>query len=133
MWTAKIQGKNFINGALEVHVDFTDGVKVVTESCIPQDKAGFEYWVKSRLATFNGGTEIDTSYEVNSEVSVVDPEPTPQTQEEIDRGIWFNKFRQMERVQKLVDLGIVLNTNVKVVALRDWLKINLQASYIDYL
>ena len=53
MWTATVKNKEEFNGAIKVTVDFSNGTKTVTETCIPQDKDGFTHWVKSRLATFN--------------------------------------------------------------------------------
>lgn len=132
MWTATVKEKGEVAQGAYVVVDFTDGARTVTEQCIPQDLDGFRHWVRSRLASFNVKTDLDAKYAVGSTVVVTETLPTP-TADEIARNEWFNDFRRMERVQKLVDLGIVLATNAKVVALRDRLKTNLRVEYIDAL
>lgn len=133
MWTATVKNKDATTGIMHVSVDFSNGVKTLTEVCIPQDKDGFDHWVKSRLATLNSATVIDSVYAVGSPVVIADPVVATPTAAEIARDKWFNDFRRMERVQKLVDLGIVLTTNAKVVALRDELKTKLRVEYIDAL
>lgn len=132
MWTATIKEKGVVEQGAYVDVDFTDGTTVVTERVIPQDLNGFKHWVRARLASRNVQVDIDAKYAVGAEVVVTETLPTP-TADEIARDEWFNDFRRMERVQKLVDLGIVLTTNAKVVALRDKLKTNLRVEYIDAL
>jgi hypothetical protein len=120
MWTAKIQGKNYVNGAIEVHVDFTDGVKVVTESCIPQDKAGFEFWVKSRLDTFNGGEVIDTEYAVDEPVVIPTPPTPPEpTAEELASREWHKNFLILQDLKKLVDVGVFTGNETQIVNLRN--------------
>jgi hypothetical protein len=131
MWTATVKSKELVGGALNVTVDFTDGTRTVTESCIPQDKAGFEFWVKSRLATFNGGVAIDAEYAVDAPVVIAEPVVVPPTQAELDYAEWFNDFNRLVRVQKLIELGIIQASNAKVVALKNKVTTNLKAEYID--
>lgn len=133
MWTATVKNKDATTGIMHVSVDFSNGVKTLTEVCIPQDKDGFDHWVKSRLATLNSATVIDSVYAVGSPVVIADPVVATPTAAEIARNEWFNDFRKLQQAQKLVDLGVILTTNAKIVALRDRLKTNLRVEYIDAL
>jgi len=101
---------------MNVTVDFSDGTTTVTETCKPQDKEGFVFWVKSRLATFNGSKEIEAGYAVNDVVDVATPVVTPPvlTQAEKDEAAWFNDYYRWLRIKKdLIDTGVVDITNTK--------------------
>lgn len=132
MWTAIIKEKGVAAQGTYVDVSFTDGTSTVVERCYPQDLAGFKYWVNGRLSAMNVSTDIDAKYAVGGQVVVNDPVVTP-TAAEIAQAEWFNDFRRLQQVQKLVDLGIILNTNARLVALRDKLKTGLKVEYIDAL
>jgi hypothetical protein len=131
MWKAILRGRVDVGGATRVTVEFSDGINSVTEQCVPQNKEGFEHWVKSRLETFNSSKIIEQTYPINQEVSVSEPQEPEVTADEAARIAWFNDFFRLERVQKLIDLGIVLPTNAKVVALKDKIKAGLRPEYID--
>jgi len=133
MFTATIKSKEKVGGAIRVTVEFSDGTTSVTETCVPQDRNGFVHWVKSRLATFNGADELDQEYAENDTVDIAEPTPVEPTQEEKDFAEWMRKFRRLQTVQELVDLGIVANDNPKVVALRNDLQSTIKVTYIDNL
>lgn len=133
MYTAKIKSKEFINGALKVTVDYSDGVTTVTESCIPQDFDGLKFWVKSRLATFNGGKEIDTVYATDD---VIDPTPVVETPtltaEERARNAWLQKYAKWLKVKTtLIDTGVLTGNETKAVALLNKVKTDFLPEYID--
>ncbi len=136
MYTHEIISKEFENGVLVLGVKFTDDVsgKVVTEGVKPQDKAGFEYWLKSRLTSLNsldelGEVEIGASIDL-SEPAVVDT----RTQAEKDRDEWFVLYNRWINVKtNLVDTGVVPANNAKVVALLQKVKDGLLPAYIDLL
>jgi hypothetical protein len=134
MYIAKVLRKEEDNGVVKVFVTFTDGVNTQTEWVIPQDRAGFDYWVKSRLAVFNTGEQLKAELVDDAVIDVSEPVvPTPvQTQEEIDRDVWLMKYRQWVKIKTtVVDTGIVPATNTKVVAMLNDLKTTLKAEYID--
>lgn len=132
MWRAIVKSKGVDVRGTYVDVDFTDGVTTVSERCNPQNIEGLKHWVRGRLSTFNVESELNANYGIGTEIPPVDEQPAKST-EEIAREVWFNDFRKMERVQKLIDLGIILATNTKVVALKDKLKAGLKPEYIDAL
>lgn len=133
MWTATLKNKEQVGGAIKVTVDYTDGVKTVTESCIPQDRNGFEQWVKSRLATFNGGGEIDSAYAVDEPVVFEEPVVVQPTQAELDQREWSLNYYKLQQVQKLIDLGVLTGTETPVTNLRTKVKNNFQVAYLDLL
>lgn len=133
MWTATVKNKEFVNGAIRVTVDFSNGTDTVTESCIPQDKDGFTHWVKSRLATFNGGEVINQEFAVNAPVDFVEPTPVVPTAEEMARQTWFADYYKLQQVQKLIDLAVLTGSETAVVNLRKKVKNNFQVSYLDTL
>lgn len=134
MYTAKIISKEYVNGALKVTVEFTDGTTSVQEFCIPQDFDGLKYWVKSRLATFNGAKEIDTTFSVDDEIDVTEPivQPPAPTAEEIARDAWLkNYFKWVKVKTTLIDTGILTGNETKVVQLKTKVQTDFLPTYID--
>ena len=136
MYTATIKNKEFVNGALRVTVDFSDGVTTVTESCIPQDFNGLKFWVKSRLATFNGGQEIDTTFNVNDPIDPTDPVVTPPTPtaQEIARNEWLQNYRKWVKVKStLIDTGVLTGNEAQLVTLKNKVTNDLLPAYLDFI
>lgn len=136
MYTAKIINKEQVNGALKVTVEFSDGVTSVHESCIPQDFDGLKFWVKSRLATFNGAKEIDSTFAVDDTIDVTDPVVTPPTptQAEIDRTEWLKDYAKWVRVKTtLIDTGIFTGSETPAVNLKNKVKNGFKADYLNYI
>lgn len=136
MYTAKIQRKDYINGAIRVFVEFTNGTEIYTESCIPQDENGFKHWVKSRLDTLNSASIIETNYLVGSTIDISDPVPISieLTVEEIARNEWIENYRKWLKVKEtLIDTGVLTGSEIKVLQLQNKVKTDFLSSYIDYI
>lgn len=133
MWTAKVIEKDLVNGVIKVTVLFTNGNDQVTETCIPQDKNGFLFWVKSRLATFNSSESINTEYSVNSIIDVTEPAPEAPTATELKQQAWFSDYMKLQGVQKLIDLGVLTGNETPVINLRNKVKTGFLPAYIDNL
>lgn len=136
MYTAKIINKEQVNGALKVTVEFSDGTTTVTESCIPQDFDGLKFWVKSRLATFNSGKEIDSTFNINDPIDVSDPVVTPPTptQAEIARDEWLANYRKWVKVKTtLIDTGVLTGNETPVQNLKNKVTTNLKPEYLNLL
>ena len=136
MYTAKVTNKEFVNGAIKVTVEFTNGTDTITESCIPQDYDGFKFWVKSRLATFNGAKDIDTTFSVNDTVDITEPTPEEPvlTQEEIDRNNWLAKYRQWVKVKTtLIDTGVLTGSETPVQNLKTAVSTGFKAAYVEFI
>ena len=134
MFTHRIISKAFENGVLVLGVEFTDGVKVITEIVKPQDEAGFKYWLNSRLTSLNSLVELE-KVNINDTVDLSDsvPEDT-RTQAEKDRDIWITKYLKWVKIKAtIIDTGIVPITNTKVADMLTDLKTTLKPEYIDYI
>lgn len=136
MYTAIIKSKEFTNGILKVTVEFTDGVTTLTETCIPQDFNGLKFWVKSRLATLNGGQEIDSTLAVNDTIDVTDPvvmPPTP-TQEETERTEWLKDYAKWVRVKTtLIDTGVFTGNEAPAMALKAKVTTGFKTDYLNFI
>jgi hypothetical protein len=124
MFTQKIISKEFENGVLVLGVEFTDGVKVITEAVKPQDEVGFKYWLRSRLASLNSLTDLE-QVSINDSIDL--SEPDTRTQAEIDKALWFAKYGELERLEEIALKGFL--TGVKLTALNN--KISTVKSYLD--
>lgn len=129
MFTHKIISKEFENGVLVLGVEFTDGVKVITEGVKPQDEAGFKHWLTSRLASLNSLTELE-KININDSVDVSTPADT-RTQEEKDKALWLQRDAVKESVDRAIAKGYLTGLEPKVTQLNTWLKTNFKPEYID--
>lgn len=129
MYTATIKSKVELEQGLQITVDFTDGVKTITETVIPQDETGLRHWVKARLTSLNSIAELDTKYAVDAVIDLVEP-VVEKTQAQIDQDAWLVNYSRLTEVQKLIDLGIIPTDNLKVVALRNKLKTDFKPAYL---
>jgi len=134
MYTAKIINKAEIDGILTLTVEFSNGVKTYTEKVKPQDKVGFEHWVKARITSLNALNELTAEDNVGKEVVFSKEEVPVCSVEETERNAWLDKYRKWVRIkQTVVDTGIVPATNTKIVAMLDDLKAKLKPEYIDFI
>jgi len=132
MFTHKIISKEFENGVLVLGVEFTDGVKVITEAVKPQDEDGFKYWLTQRLNSLNSLSELET-VTLNTTIDL-SPSVVVKTAEEIAKDEWFKKYNRWINVKtNLIDTGVVLISNPKAQALLQSVKDGLLPEYIDLL
>lgn len=103
MFTAKITNKERTAQGLQITVEFTNGSEAHTETVIPQDKAGFDYWFKSRLTTLNTAVEMDADFNVGDELTVEET-PTPEpTKEELEREEWIALWKRYKKAEMAMD------------------------------
>lgn len=136
MYTAKIQRKDYVNGAIRVFVEFTNGTETVVENCIPQNEDGLKFWIKSRLETFNSAPTIESKYADGADVDVSDPVVVPHvpTAGELARAEWLKRYFKYVKVKTtLVDTGVLPADNAQVTTLRTWLTSNVKPEYLDYI
>lgn len=134
MYTAKIVNKEYSGAALKISVEFSDGVTTITEACVPQDEAGFKYWVKSRLTTFNSGKEIDSTTAINEVVDVSDDvvvPPTP-TAAEIAQEAWLKNYLKWTKIKTtLIDTGVLTGNETKLANLKAKVQSDFIPAYLD--
>jgi hypothetical protein len=136
MFTAKINRKEDRGGIVEIFVDFTNGVDTYTDSCKPQNREGYEYWVRSKLETYNASEVLKTELVDGATIDVSDPVVTPPTltQAEIDRDTWLTKYRLWVRVKTtLIDTGVIAIDSTRAAAMLADLKTTLRPEYIDFI
>lgn len=135
MFTAKIINKEYVNGALQVTVAFTDGVTTINESCIPQDLNGLKFWVKSRLDTFNSAKQIDSDFSVDDPIEPpTTPTPPTLTPEEQAREAWLLDYTKWVRVKTtLIDTGIFTGSETPAVNLKNKVKNGFLPDYLNYI
>lgn len=134
MFTHKIISKEFENGVLVLGVEFTDGTKTITESVKPQDEVGFKYWLRSRLASLNSLSQLET---VNVGDSVDPTESVPvdtRTQAEKDRDAWLEKYAKWVRIKTtLIDTGVLTGNETQVQTFLSDVKSGFKPAYINYI
>ncbi len=135
MFTHKIISKEFENGVLVLGVEFTDGVKVITEGVKPQDEAGFRYWLKSRLASLNSLSDLE-QVTVNTTVDL--NEPDTRTQAEKDKALWFAKYGELERLEEIASKNFLTGPRLtvltnKIATVKSFLDTNAKTEYLDFI
>lgn len=129
MFTHKIISKEFENGVLVLGVEFTDGLKIITEGVTPQDEVGFKYWLTDRLESLNSLTELE-KITVNSSVDLSEP-VVIKTQAEIDKATWFADYNKWLNVKRnLIDTGVLTGSETPVVALLNKVKTGFKPAYL---
>ena len=132
MYTAIIVDKTFSDNGYNITVDFSNGTKTFREKVIPQDRNGFDFWLKSRLEHYNSAELLESTLVEGEPIVPPEPEvPSTPTAAELARADWFARLGQLERVSKLVDLGVIESSNVKLVSLQKSIKNDIKPEYID--
>lgn len=111
MFTAKIIGKNNEQGTTLFTVEFTKGEKTVTETCVPQNRQGFDHWKNSRLEAMNSDfSDLNVGDVLTASEAVAVAEPTAK---EVEANLKAQKrweFQEKVELAKLerdaLELGI---------------------------
>ena len=127
MYKATKRETKEVSGQKVLCVEFSNGTNSVIEEVKPQDKAGFLFWVKSRLAYYNGSVDVDAEYKKDAEIDVSTPEPKPAPAPTSEHLYWV-AFRKLETIYRHFELGLI--TEAKYNTARDAVKANLKASYL---
>ena len=135
MYTATIISKSIQRAAKRVVVDveFTNGVDTFTESFtfglqVTSDE------LKRAIKTFADRLEaIQANIEQVAPLGVVDTSTVVDvapTAAELAKQEWFRGFGRLERVQQLIDLGVLTGSETPVVNLRNKVKNDFKATYV---
>jgi len=135
MYTAKITNKSFdkANSQLLVDVTFTDGTDTQTQSL--RFGADFDFNaikknIKQRLDLLNAGEANVTAIAVGEvDVSTIVEDPRPAAEIEADE--WLRDFRRLEKVQQLIDLGVLTGNETPVTNLRTKVSTDFKPAYIN--
>ena len=133
MYTAKITNKEERNGQFIITVEFTDGVDTVTETVVPQDRQGFEHWVKQRAQSLTTAKELREEDNIGQEVDIAEEVPT---QAELDQQEWLKTYYRLEQLEKMADKGFLTGArltalNNKISQAKAFLDANAKVEYLD--
>ena len=129
MFKAKFNRKEESNGLYTFFVDFTNDEETYTESCIPQDVNGFNYWIKSRLDAYNTKHELDALLVSGEEIDpgVLSPKPILSEFEQ-RKAAWFATNDKLQFFLKLKNTAI--ETGKEITPERQ-AEIDTLATYVD--
>ena len=117
-WTARVTDKQFVDGVVKVSLEFTDGVKTVSETYV--SSAPSETWIADTVRDRINALKVGSAFDIPiGSIIPSDPIPTPD-----DFGLFRSRMQLLVLVKVLIDLGLILPTNPEVVALGDWVKSN---------
>ena len=125
-WTAKITDKRIDNGVASVTLEFTDGVRKVTETY--RSTSPNTEWIP--LTAKNRISQLAVAYAYDVSVGDVTLPPDEQVDPNVD--LFRSRCRLLEIVKIMIDLGVVKADNTKVLQLVNWLKNNFD-TYFDTL
>jgi hypothetical protein len=103
MFTAKIKSTDTSEGVIKIFVDFTDGEKTFTEWCIPQNQAGFDHWVLSRIEAMNTAKTLADKFTVGADIVIEQPVVVEPNEEEVVFLTWVANNRALKNAEELVE------------------------------
>lgn len=135
MYKAKIFSKEKqANGNLEIVVEFSNGTEVLYEKIQPQDRHGFNHWIKSRLTSLNSLPELE-ALAVDEIIDGQTSEPTDtRTAPEVTRDEWLSKYYKWVQIKKnLIDTGILTRNEELVKDFLADVKDGFKPDYINFI
>jgi hypothetical protein len=136
MYTAKITRKvKDQNKTWIFDVTFTNGTDTFTEQIKPQDRDGFMFWLKQRLASLNNLDEFVDEDNLDQDI-VIPTTPLP-TQTELDKQAWFAKYYELEQLQKIAEKAFLTGPrltalNNKITSTKAFLDTKVKVEYLDF-
>jgi len=133
MYTATTISKREVPEGIEYTIEFSDGIRTLTEPVIPQDEDGFRYFIEARLKSLNSSKTLPTKF-VDGEVIIFDNATPVLTQAQINQNQYFNDLNRYNRIiTYLVEPGFVAVDLPEVVALSAELKTNFKPEYLNFI
>jgi hypothetical protein len=139
MFTAKITNKTKVaNGNLMVTVGFTDGTDTYSENIQPQNKGGFDQWVKARIESLNTAKELELEDNLEKELSFTEL-VVELTAEEEARDTWLAQWRVYEKangaMKSLTQAGIeaTAEETTRFNVLKTWVGDNRKPEYSQFI
>lgn len=127
-WTAEITNKAIANGLLKVDVSFTDGTNIVTDRfesrSIPTD------WLKNAIV--NRLAELETVYATIGTITIGAYVPEAVVEPPLTgRALYKKRLEIFDKMVSAIRKGLITDANADFIALRNWLRNNFIADYID--
>ena len=123
------------DGRLELEVTFTDGIDTKTETIIPQDKNGLEYWVTQVAESLTTAKLLKTEDNLNVVIEKT-VAPDTRTEEQKAQAIWLEAYYRLERLETLATKAFLTGTrmtalNKKIADTKTFLDANIKVEYLD--
>jgi len=123
------------DGRLDLEVTFTDGVDVVVDKVIPQDKNGLEYWVTQRAESLTTSKLLKNEDNIGVVIERT-VAPDTRTDAEKARGLWFDIYNRLGRLESLSLAKILTgqrlsDLNKKIADAKTFLDANIKVEYLD--
>ena len=138
-WTATLIHAEDRGSHWKIGVEFTDGTrtKQVGYRFTGSTAAALKRFIRAKALEFESSDGIDLSAFVGQSIDVTPPvvtPPTPPTQAEMDRVAWFDDYRQLQAMLKVITDIPALATpqaNAAIANLRTSLEAGWLNSYLD--
>lgn len=135
MYTVNITGKSFNKNTSQIVlvVEFSDGTNTVNETLrfgadIPFEQIKRNLKLRARLLEEGETNSQSVTIGQVDLASIVDD---PRTAAEVAAEEWLVAFRRLEKVQQLIDLGVLTGNETSVTSLRNKVATDFKASYIN--
>lgn len=111
-------------------ITFTNGTRDITVQTFVSSKEEAKQTIKNRLAQLNEQEELAAEVE-NDTLDLSDPTPPEKTQAELNLEEWVKDWTNLQKVQPLIDAGVLDGTEQPVVNLRNKVKSGFKPAYLD--
>lgn len=113
---------------VELALVFTDGTKDVAVSTFVSTKDEYVSAINQNLARLNEQEELETNIEA---VEFVAPTPVAPTQAELDQAAWVKDWGTLQKIQPLIDAGVLTGTEAVITNLRNRVKTNFKPAFLE--
>jgi len=120
MATAKLLDAVKRDNRWKITVEYTDGaiVKVESYSFAGVTAQQLKDFIRSKLSNRDSIKDADFSAFVGKEIDLSQPVTPDPTAEEIAKAAWFDDFRKLERLLRLVNAGLIQSDDSRITALQ---------------
>lgn len=132
MWTAKFVSKQQTTNGLRVVVNFINGTEFIQKDyyMVSPSIDLLKQIVKNEIDALSKRDNFSLTDGQDIDITVVSP-PGP-TQEDLDRKTYSLDMEKLRKTIELVNFGVFSGTETQIQTLRNKIKAEFQASYLDF-
>lgn len=123
-WTAAVMSKDFREGFYFVTVQYTDGVKTVSETYKSQVPKGT--WIQDQVGSRISQLSVAGTFDISLGPVI----PSTSATSDPNMSLFGQRIKMLEISKILIDLGVIPASNPKILALANWVKNNFD-TYIE--
>lgn len=113
---------------VELALVFTDGTKDVAVSTFVSTIKEYVSAINQNLARLNEQEELETNIEA---VDFISPTPAAPTQAELDQATWIKDWGTLQKIQPLIDAGVLTGTDAVITNLRNRVRTNFKPAFLE--